>query len=71
MIKRRSMGSCVMPTALPLGYVIVPEEPTEKMLDAGRESQSMGDEKLYRDDMRLKWKAMIEAVDRDILSKCP
>ncbi len=37
-------------------------EPTEEMIDEGRELMSLGDETISRRDMRAKWQAMIYAA---------
>lgn len=44
------------------GYVLVPVEPTEKMLDASRRRQWDDLSSPYEDMDRLKYKAMIKAA---------
>jgi hypothetical protein len=47
---------------IPNGWKLVPVEATEEMLKAGCPEMSLGDEKLYPDDLQLKWKAMLDAA---------
>lgn len=46
-----------------MDMVWVPREPTEEMIEAGRQLQSIGDEELYVEDMRMKWEAMLNAAE--------
>jgi len=50
---------------LETGGRLVPFDPTDAMLDAGRELQSLGDETLDRADMRAKYQAMLDAALRE------
>jgi hypothetical protein len=37
-------------------------EPTEEMIEEGRQLMNLGDETLYPEDMREKWQAMIDVA---------
>ena len=49
---------------VPEGYVVVPKEPTERMLDAARCRQWDDLSSPFEDMDMLKYKAMIEAVEK-------
>ena len=49
---------------VPEGYVVVPKEPTERMLDAARCRQWDDLSSAFEDMDMLKYKAMIEAVEK-------
>ena len=49
---------------VPEGYVVVPKEPTERMLDAARCRQWDDFSSPFEDMDMLKYKAMIEAVEK-------
>ena len=48
----------------PEGYVVVPKEPTERMLDAARRRQWDDLSSPLEDMDMLKYKAMLEAVEK-------
>lgn len=49
---------------VPEGYVVVPKEPTERMLDAARRRQWDDLSSPLEDMDMLKYKAMLEAVEK-------